>query len=289
VPLFLDYSSLSKRRRRSIVQYSKEAIEENGLLRFDVFPSRALSLIGACLKLIAKREAPPDLGAISLSDQPTLDLLRSGGFSGIPCLENPWVGSLLRKFPEASFSDLIILCGLHPPLSQASGLAEEYLLIRRGNLQPAGLHPALDPILAESSGLMLFREQVVSAAERTTGSKTSEAEMLVRSLAHADPEELGMIQPGFLARAMHSGFDAGDALNVWVKLCSAAPVSVSKAHAVSLALVAWRTAYLKARWPAEFMDALLRSEEISREKQESALKEWRSTHLRLIPPKAGNP
>ncbi|MDR2405757.1 MAG: DNA polymerase III subunit alpha [Deltaproteobacteria bacterium] len=285
VPLFLDYNSGSKRRHSTTVQYGADAVEENGLLRFDIFPQKTLSLIKNTLRLIGQNNGYVSLEKIPLDDKDTLDLLSVGNFSGIPYLESPWVGNILRPLKGILFSDLVIICGLHPPLSRASGLAEEYVELREGKALPQSLHVNLDPILKESFGLILFREQVLEIVEKTLGNRTPEAEILTRSLASGEAEELSLIQPGFLARAMNNGYDAREASSIWLKLTLAAPVTVSKAHAVSLALVTFRTAYLKAHHPAEFMDAFMRSEVVNREKQEMALREWRNTHLRLVPPK----
>jgi DNA polymerase-3 subunit alpha len=286
VPLFLDYNSWSKRRYRTTVQYGADAVEENGLLRFDVFPRKPLSLLSGILRLIARGGGQVDLSKVPLDDPQTLSLLSGGNFAGIPYLENPWVGNLLRPFGEVTFKDLVILCGLHPPLSRASGLTEEYLLVRQGKRERSLLHPELDPLLSESCGLILFREQVVAIIESCARARTPEAEIMARSLASGREGEISVIQPGFLARAMGNGYAAKDAANVWLRLCAEAPVSALRSHALSLALVTWRVAYLKAHYPVEFMDAFMRSEEVNREKQETALREWRSTHLRLVPPKA---
>jgi DNA polymerase-3 subunit alpha len=285
VPLFLDYNSCTKRRHCTTVQYGADAVEENGLLRFDIFPQKTLSLIKNTLRLLDQSGRYFSIEKIPLDDKATLDLLSVGNFSGIPYLESPWVGNILRPLKDILFADLVIICGLHPPLSRASGLAEEYVNLREGIVHPQSIHVNLDPILKESFGLILFREQVLAIVEKTLGNRTPEAEILTRSLAAGDAEELSLIQPGFLARAMNNGYDAREASSIWLKLTLAAPVTVSKAHAVSLALVTFRTAYLKAHHPAEFMDAFMRSEVVNREKQEMAIREWRNTHLRLIPPK----
>ncbi|MDR2354026.1 MAG: DNA polymerase III subunit alpha, partial [Deltaproteobacteria bacterium] len=160
VPLFLDYNSYSKRRHSTTVEYNAEAVEENGLLRFDIFPQKSLSLIMNTLKLINQKGEKVSLQNIDLNDNLTFELLKSGNFSGIPYLESPWVGNALRPLRDLSFSDLVVICGLHPPLSQASHLTEEYLELRLGKSAPLSLHPLLDPILSESCGLILFREQV---------------------------------------------------------------------------------------------------------------------------------
>jgi DNA polymerase-3 subunit alpha len=286
VPLFLDYDPSAKRRYRSTVQYGPDAVEENGLLRFELFPRKVLSLLAATLRLASKSSEPVDLSGISLDDPLTLGLLASGNFSGIPYLENPWVGNLLRPFREVTFPDLVILCALHPPLSRASGLLEEYLQIRQGLREPPGLHPRLDHLLKESCGLILFREQLVALVGEAARVRPPTAEIMARILASGDPADLDAFRPTFLAKALSNGFPAQEANNLWLRLASAAPVAALKAHAVSLALITWRLSYLKARFPGEFMDAFMLSAEVDRERQESALKEWRSTHLRLVPPKA---
>ncbi|MDR2199872.1 MAG: DNA polymerase III subunit alpha [Deltaproteobacteria bacterium] len=283
VPLFLDYNSYSDMRSRATVQYGEDAVEENGLLRFDIVPQRSLSFLASVLKLAARNGKSVSLKDIPADDPKTAELFAGGNFAGIPYLENPWVGNLVRGLQEVTFNDLVALAALHPPLSRSSGLLEEYLRLRKGILEPSSLHPALDPILSDTMGLILFNEQIVEMAEKTARLKTSEAEIMSRGLSLGDPDELSQIQASFSARAVNNGFDPEDANNVFIKLRVAAPVTLPKPHAVSLALTTYRAAYLKAHFPTEYMDAFLRSGEVNREKQESALKEWRQTHLRLVP------
>jgi DNA polymerase-3 subunit alpha len=284
VPLFLDYNSYSKRRYLATVQYGQEGIEENGLLRFDIVPQKALSLLSSTLRLIAQKGTPVDISRIPLDDPVTMELISSGNFAGVPHLENPWVGTFLRRFKDVSFSDLVVLCGLNPPLSRASRLTEAYMRARQRPSEEPSLHPALDPVLSESRGLIIFREQVAELIGKAIKAEPAEADVMARALRAADPEKLYIIQPGFLARAMGNGFDARDASGIWLKLAAAAPVSALRAHAISIALLTYRTAYLKARYPREFMDAFMSSEAVNRERQEMALREWRNTHLRLVPP-----
>jgi DNA polymerase-3 subunit alpha len=283
IPVFLDYNSMAG--PLTVVQYDRDGVEENGLLCFDVIPSKTLSLMSATLKLLGPQRDRVELSAIPLDDPETLKLLASGNFAGVFFLENPWVASYLERLPQnpLGFQDLVHLLAIHPPLRQESALREDYLAARNLGKRER-LHPDLDAILDGSHGLWLFQEQLVELAQKATLSSLEEAELLLRKLIKNDPGELALTRPVFLARAEANGFtrETGDLL--WSKLLANAPFAPTKAEAVSGALTCFRTAYLKAHYPREFMDAFLRSAEVNRDKQEKALKEWRAAHFRLIPP-----
>ncbi|MDR2612821.1 MAG: DNA polymerase III subunit alpha [Deltaproteobacteria bacterium] len=284
VPLFQDFGAIGGRGPRTAVQYEGRAVEENGLLRFDVAPRKSLSLLAACLRLIERGGGRADLSAIPLDDHATLALLSEGNTSGIPFLENYWVTGTLRMLKGLSFPDLVALRALHPPLFNDFGVCSEFLEARRSGTPRPLPHQALEGILAPTWGVFLYLEQIAGAVDAVTRCGFQLAEILVRAMARDDREELSARRPAFLSLGAANGFPEALAAELWDRLVFHARISPAKGEAASRALVSYRAAYLKARYPVEFLDAFMSLEDANPQEREKALKEWRNSYIRLVPP-----
>ncbi|MDR1038068.1 MAG: DNA polymerase III subunit alpha [Deltaproteobacteria bacterium] len=284
VPLFLDFGAIGGRRPETAVQFDARAVEENGLLRFDVTPSKTLSLLSACLKLIDHNGGRLDLSAVPLDDPGTLALLSEGNTSGIPFLGNYWVAAALKTLKNLSFQDLVALRALHPPLFNDYAVCAAYLDARRGGPRPCAQHQALLPVLAPTCGVFLYMEQLCEAVDAVTRCGFPLAELLVRSMARDDLEELSVKKPPFLSLVEANGLPERDAAELWDRLVFHSRISPSKGEAVSRALSGYRMAYVKAHYPAEFLDAFTSQEDTNTQEREKALKEWRNSFIRLVPP-----
>ncbi|MDR1080270.1 MAG: DNA polymerase III subunit alpha [Deltaproteobacteria bacterium] len=284
VPLFLDFGVVGGRRPETAVQFDARGVEENGLLRFDVSPSRTLSLLGACLKLVEHNGGLLDLSAVPLDDPMTLELLSEGNTSGIPFLGNYWVAGALKTLDGLSFQDIVALRALHPPLFNDYAVCAAYLDARRGGARPCAQHQTLLPVLAPTCGVFLYLEQLAAAVDAVTRCGFPLAELLVRSMAGDDSEELSAKKPPFLSLGEANGFPERDAAELWDRLVFHARISPSKGEAVSRALLSYRMAYVKAHYPTEFLDAFTSQEDTNPQEREKALKEWRNSFIRLVPP-----
>ncbi|MDR3154773.1 MAG: DNA polymerase III subunit alpha [Deltaproteobacteria bacterium] len=284
LPLFLDFGAIGGKAPRTVVQYDARAVEDNGLLRFDVRPRKTLSLMSACLRLIARSGGRADLSAIPLDDRATLALLAEGNTSGIPFLENYWVAGVLRTLKGLDFSDLVALRALQPPLFNDFAVCSEFLEARRNGRPKPAPHPALEPILEPTCGVFLYLEQLAAAADAVTGCGFGRAELLVRAMAKDDRRELPARRPAFLSLGEAGGFSESLCEELWERLAFHARISPAKGTAVSRAILSYRAAYLKAHYPAEFLDAFMSMEDASPLEREKALKEWRNSYIRLVPP-----
>jgi DNA polymerase-3 subunit alpha len=284
LPLFLDYNSITGKgpvNPVAVVQYDRNAISENGLLHFDIYPLKLLSLISATLTRVHQKGKSVDLSNIPLDDPDTLNLLTNGNFAGIYFLENPWIGNYLKRLAKHGlhFSDLVDVWALFPPLRTENTLRELYLYSRTTkNTQE------YHPLWAPNGKLLLFQEDLIELTQKNIGIDSEAGELVIRLLNQGKEEEIALSKSIFLAKAFNNSIPLDAAEANWKIILDNFIHTPSKARAVSLALQSFRTAYLKAHFSSEFMEALLSTEEINREKQEKALKEYRTSHFRLIPP-----
>ncbi|MDR1038660.1 MAG: DNA polymerase III subunit alpha [Deltaproteobacteria bacterium] len=284
VPLFLDFGAMGGRRPDTAVQFDACGVEENGLLRFDVSPRKTLSLLSTALRLVEHNGGRLDLSAVPLDDPGTLALMSEGNTSGIPFLGNYWVAGALKTLKDLSFRDLIALRALHPPLFNDFGVCSEFLEARRSGKRRPAPHPALEPVLAPTWGVFLYLEQLAEAVDAVTRCGFPLAELLVRAMARDDTDELAAKRPPFLSLGEANGFHGGSAADIWDRLVFHSRISPSKGDAASRALLSYRTAYVKAHYPSEFLDAFISQDDTNPQEREKALKEWRTSFIRLVPP-----
>jgi DNA polymerase-3 subunit alpha len=287
VPLFLDYNSLPHRSPLSVVQYDDAGVEENGLLCFDVAPIKNLSLQSAIIRLIEKKGETVSLSSVSLKDPLTFALLSKGGVHGVPFLENYWIVERLSSIPKLCFSDLTALRAAQPPFFPNIEVFNEFLLSRKKGVPVPSPHPRLDPILRPTYGFILYQEQLAEIIGTMTGESSADSDLLIRfinSPRSSKYEELRARMTFFVSKAASNGFPESFASDFWTKLIFHARNSPSKSFCVSMALGSYWTAYLKAHYPTEFLDAIISSEETNAQEREKALKEWRESNIRLVPP-----
>jgi error-prone DNA polymerase len=164
---------------------------------------------------------------------------------------------MLPKMQPACFEDLIVEVALVRPGPIQGDMVHPYLRRRQG-LEPVRYaHPLLEPILAETLGVMIFQEQVIRVAVAIAGFTPAEADRLRRAMSRSRSEAMAALRQRFLAGAQANGVDETTATEVFQQLTAFAEFGFCKSHAAAFALVAYQTLYLKAHFPAEFYCALL--------------------------------
>jgi DNA polymerase III alpha subunit len=155
-------------------------------------------------------------------------------------------------------NDLLIALALFRPGPLKGGLKDAFVRRHLGQEAAAYLHPALEPVLRETYGVILYQEQVLRIAHEIAGLTLGEADMLRRAMSKKSEREMARLRAQFVAGAQTtSGFDAATAEQVWELMAAFAGYGFPKAHAAGYAVVAYRMAYLKTHYPAEFMAARL--------------------------------
>ena len=244
-----------------ITQFDLKGIEHLGLVKIDLLGISALTVAADCAALIQRR-APDfrlDAAHIPLDDAATMKTLATAQTIGCFQIESGGMRFTLRELAAQTVDDLIVTLALYRPGPLKGGLKDAFVRRHLGREPAEYLHPALEPILRETHGVVLYQEQVLRIAHEVAGFTLGEADLLRRAMSKfRSAHEMARLREGFIAGAQRvSGLDAAPAEKLWDMLAAFAGYGFPKAHAAGYAALAYRLAYLKTHYPAEFLAARL--------------------------------
>jgi DNA polymerase III subunit alpha len=274
-----------------ITQFDLESIERMGLVKIDLLGIRGLTVLADVAEGLRRRE--PDahparlavLDSIPSGDSATSELVRTGRTIGCFQIESPGMRATLREIQARTASDIMVALALYRPGPLTGGLKDAFVRRHLGQEEVSYLHPALEPLLAETYGVILYQEQVLRIAHDLAGLSLAEGDLLRRAMSHFDPgEQMITLKEKFVAGAFEkNAVPPGTAERVWELMAAFAGYGFPKAHAASYAQIGWRSAWCKAHYPAEFMAAVLANWG-GYYRQATYLVEARRLGLRLRPP-----
>lgn len=270
-----DYVPLARTQDGAITtQYPMEALEELGLLKMDFLGLRTLTVIQKAVNLVnsnahtninqdgnlniakgAGLDGKLDIEHIPLDDSKVYEMLSRGESLGVFQLESSWVRDFLKEMQPRQFEDIVAAVALCRPGPMEQ--IPEYIRAKFG--RPHYLHPVLEPVLKETYGVMVYQEQIMKIANRVAGLTLGEADILRRAVGKKDRELLLEMEDRFIDGAIRQGIPRKSARGIWDLILKFANYGFNKNHAAPYALIAYRTAYLKARYLSQFMAALLSS------------------------------
>ncbi|MBO8128446.1 MAG: DNA polymerase III subunit alpha [Peptococcaceae bacterium] len=266
-------------------QFSKDVVEELGLLKMDLLGLRTLTVIGDAVEMIRKQKGiSVDIDNIPLDDPNTYNLLCLGETAGVFQLESSGMRNILRELKPEVFEDLIALVALYRPGPLGSGMVEDFIKRKHGQTKVAYLHPKLEPILNSTYGVILYQEQVMRIASDLAGFSLGEADLLRRAMGKKKPEIIAGLRSQFIEGAKNNGVDAGIAGQIFDLMAYFAGYGFNKSHSAAYALIAYQTAYLKANYPHEYMAALLTSVKDNTDKVNMYVQECRRAGIEVLPP-----
>jgi DNA polymerase III subunit alpha len=249
----------------TITQFDLEAVEVLGLVKIDLLGIRGLTVLGDVAEFI--QAGQPDRFAGSLAvlestptdDPDTSQRIEIGATIGCFQIESPGMRATLREIRARSEDDLMAALALYRPGPLSGGLKEAFVRRFKGEEPVQHLHPALEPLLGETFGVILYQEQVLRIAHELAGFSLAEADLLRRAMSHFDPgKRMQELERKFVSEAqIKSGIPPEIGERVWEMMAAFAGYGFPKAHAASYAKVAWRSAWCKTHFPAEFMAAVL--------------------------------
>ena len=244
---------------RVVVQWNKDSVEDAGLIKIDLLSLRTLGMIEEALAHIqAATDTRPDLDRLPLDDPAVYAMLQRADTIGCFQVESRAQAQMLPRLLPTCFEDLIVEVALVRPGPIQGNMVHPYLKRRRGEEEVRYLHPALEPVLEETLGVMIFQEQVIRVAQAIAGFAPGEADRLRRAMSRSRSEEaIAALGERFLAGARANGVDDETAAEVFRQLTAFSGYGFCKSHAAAFALVAYQTLYLKAHHPAAFYCALL--------------------------------
>jgi DNA-directed DNA polymerase III PolC len=260
-----DYVPLQRAAKGVIItQFDKDPIEQIGLVKIDLLGNRALSTVDETRRWAARCAPSQDSGADPQTGQPAaggqsaVELLCRGDTLGINQLESPAMRHLLVQMQPRGLDDVIQALALIRPGAASIGAKERFLRRRRGVEPTVFDHPRLQPLLADTHGLMLYEDDALSVIQCLTGLSPAQADHFRRQISKCrSPQEAESLSREFLQACASNGVDREAAARVWVQLAKFNSYSFCKSHAVSYGLIAWKAAQWKASHPAAFWCAAL--------------------------------
>ena len=266
-----------------MTQFSMEDVARLGLLKMDFLGLVNLTILAKAKEVIAQnRNLTIDLSQLPLNDAKTFDLLTSGETGGVFQLEGAGMRRYIKKLKPTTFSDIAAMIALYRP-----GPMEHiptFINAKQGIEPIYYAHPALQEILEETYGVIVYQEQVLLIAQALAGYSLGEADIFRKAMGKKIPQVMKKEKQNFITRAVKRGIPAELADKIFTLIEPFAGYAFNKAHSVSYALIAYRTAYLKANHPVEYMTAFLNSYSHQPDKVRSAIAECRRLGILVLPP-----
>ena len=223
-----------------------------------------------------------DPARLPLDDAASYALLARGDTVGVFQLEGAGMRDALRKLKPDRFEDIIAIVALYRPGPMDN--IDSYVNRKHGREQPDYLHPAIQPILEETYGVIIYQEQVMQIAQVLSGFSLGEADLLRRAMGKKIKKEMAQQRNRFIEGAVGKGVDRGRAEFIFELVAKFAGYGFNKSHAAAYALIAYQTAYLKANHPVEFLAASMTLDIGNTDKLNGFAQEARRMGIRIEPP-----
>jgi DNA polymerase-3 subunit alpha len=272
-----------------ITQFDMGACEATGLLKMDFLGLRNLSVLDECLENIKSNQAKTIvLESLELSDKKTFELLSRGETLGVFQLDSAPIRALLRSMAPDSFEDISAVIALYRPGPMGVNAHNDYADRKNKRKRIEPIHPelsaALDEILADTYGLIVYQEQVMAIAQKLAGFSLGRADLLRKAMGKKNKEILDKEYVHFEEGMRNNGFSSIAIEELWKTLIPFSDYAFNRAHSAGYGVLSFWTAYLKANYPTEYMAALLTSVRDDKDKSALYLNESRRMGIKVLPP-----
>jgi DNA polymerase-3 subunit alpha len=268
-----------------VTQYDKYAIEDIGILKMDFLGLKNLTIIKNTITNINKSKGVEvNIAKIDLEDKKTFKLLQASLTQGVFLLESSGMRDLIAKLQPSGFEDIIALLTLYRPAPLGSGLVDFFIDRKHGREKAEYLHPDIEQILKETYGVLIYQEQCMKIAKILANFTMAQADKLRKELGKKIPETMKQMEKLFVKGAGDKNINQQQAKNIFDWMASFGEYGFNKSHSAAYALIAFRTAYLKAHYPIEFMTALLSSEQNNTDKLEEYIDECCDMEITILSP-----
>ncbi|MFQ6617917.1 MAG: DNA polymerase III subunit alpha, partial [Fidelibacterota bacterium] len=263
-------------------QYDMKILDMVGLLKMDFLGLRTLTVIDNTLKMLKNKGIELNIDEIPLDDPKVYELFSSGNTIGIFQFESAGMRECLRKLKPNCLDDLIAMNALYRPGPMR--MIDDYIARKHGMRKIDYTHPSLEPILKETYGIIVYQEQVMQIASEIAGFSLSKADIMRRAMGKKQKEIMRRQKKEFIKGAMAHGISRKKAQDIFDLIVKFAEYGFNKSHSTAYSIVAYRTAYLKVYYPAEFMAAILSSEMSDTDRIVVLLNECKKLGLEVLPP-----
>ncbi len=280
-----DYAPLYKNPSEDTIttQFDMKSVEAIGLLKFDFLGLKTLTVIERTLRYIRESGKDVDINRLPMDDIETYRLLSSGRTTGVFQLESSGMREILIKMQPSRFEDLIALVALYRPGPLGSGMVDNFIKGKKGEIEVKYEIPQLKEILDETYGVILYQEQVMRIANQLAGFSMGQADVLRKAMGKKLVDKMAEMGEDFVKGAVKNGISEEKARKLFEMMSFFAEYGFNKSHSAAYAYLSYQTAYLKAHFPVEFLAANL-SEEDKTEKIVLFINECKAMGIEVLPP-----
>lgn len=270
-----------------VTQLDKDDVEAVGLVKFDFLGLRTLTIIDWAVQTINARrldQEPLDIARIPMHDEKVFDLLCKGETTAVFQLESRGMKDLIKRLQPRSFEDIVPLVALFRPGPLQSGMVDDFIDRRHGRAKVEYPHPAIEPVLSSTYGVILYQEQVMQIAQVLAGYTLGSADLLRRAMGKKKPEEMAKQREVFVEGAVQRKVNSNVANHIFDLMEKFAGYGFNRSHSAAYALLSYQTAWLKANYPAEYMAAVLSADMDNTDKVVRLIDDCKKMCLTLLPP-----
>jgi DNA polymerase III subunit alpha len=268
---------------RTVTQFSMKPIEEIGILKMDFLGLRNLDVIEDALDIIERSTGErPDMTTLPLDDAKTYEMLAQGDSIGVFQFESEGMREALKKVRPDEFNDLVALNALYRP-----GAMDQIPVYAKGKHNPQAIsYPdeRLRVILESSNGVILYQEQAMQISKELAGFSGAKADDLRKAIGKKNRKAMADLKPEFVEGCRASGTKPDVIEFLWNTNEKSADYSFNKSHAACYGLIAYRTAWLKANYTAEYMAALISSVMSTKDKVPFFVARCEEMGIEILPP-----
>ena len=281
-----NYVSLQKTADGEIcTQYAMAELEELGLLKMDFLGLRTLTVISNTLKIIQHTQGKKiDINNIPTTDKGVYKMLSAGKSIGVFQLESDGMRDLVKRLKPENIDDITALLALYRPGPLGSGMIEDFINRKKGEIEIKYPHPSLEPILKETYGVIVYQEQVMKVASELAGFSLGQADILRKAMGKKQKKVMEKQRELFIKGAQKNKIKKNVAVEVFDLIAYFAGYGFNKSHSVSYAFISYQTAYLKKNFPVEYMASLLTSIMGNNDKIPLYIRECQNMGIQILPP-----
>ncbi|MFQ5945988.1 MAG: DNA polymerase III subunit alpha [Anaerolineae bacterium] len=270
---------------RVVTQWDKDDVEDVGLIKIDLLSLRTLDVVAETLELIEEHEeAALDLDRISLADPAIYRMISEPDTIGLFQVESRAQMQMLPKMAPACFEDIVIEVAIVRPGPIQGKMIHPYLQRRQGLEPVTYVHPALEPVLKETLGVILFQEQVLGVAQAVGGFTPGEGDLLRRAMTRKRSyEEIEKMRDRFVRGARQKGLKSEVANQVFDQIAAFGGYGFCRSHAAAFARTTYETAYLKRYHRVPFYTAFLNHEPLGFYAPEVIVEDAKRHGVRVLP------
>jgi DNA polymerase III subunit alpha len=278
-----DIVPLCASKGNEMTQYDKDSVEASGLLKIDILGNRYLSVVDMAMGYIENIHGfRPDI--TDFNDPETYNLICSGDTSGIFQLGQKSIGDLVKDIQPQNFDEIVHVISLGRPGVLDSGVVDNYITSREiGEAQY--LHPALESILKDTFGVIIYQEQIMLIAVEVAGLSWKEGEKFRKAVSKQKKDIMASMKDQFINGCISaSNFPETIALALWDQIECFGGYGFNKCHAVGYAYLTYLTAYLKAHYPLEYYTALLSVKSDDEDEYKRYIYEAKKRGIKIVNP-----